>query len=338
MGRPALSVVIPSLDEAAGLGALIDGLDAQEGIELETILSDGGSVDGTAALARQRGLTVVEGPPGRGRQLNAGRARARAPWLLFLHADSRLGPPDQLAAALAFARTVLGPRDAGHFALRFVDAAAHGLDLGFYEAKSALGRPETTHGDQGLLIRAATFDALGGYPTALPFLEDQGLGQRLHAAGGRYHRLPGWLGTSARRFSAEGVRARSIQNAVIMALFHTGHTALLADLPALYAVQSRTGRRSTRAFFAALETGIAALPPAAQARVWAGLGRALRSLGPWQLFFALDHLQQGPAAAHHHPWLDRWEGGWAAAVDRPGVDALAQRLARATVGLAGRLA
>ena len=55
-------------------------------------MSDGGSTDATCALAREAGAVIVEGPRGRGGQIGRGVAASGGPWLLILHADTRLGP------------------------------------------------------------------------------------------------------------------------------------------------------------------------------------------------------------------------------------------------------
>src|SRR6185503_2943291 len=54
-----LSVVIPTLNEAATLPALLDDLRRQRDLTLEVIVADGGSEDGTRELATQNGATLV---------------------------------------------------------------------------------------------------------------------------------------------------------------------------------------------------------------------------------------------------------------------------------------
>ncbi|MFA5939553.1 MAG: glycosyltransferase, partial [Sinimarinibacterium sp.] len=179
-----LSVIIPTLNEREALPALLDALRAQQGIDLECVIADGGSDDGTVELARARGTTVIDCGRGRGWQMNAGARTASGEWLLFLHADSQLEDPGLLRDALvalhaeASGDTVV----AGHFALRFArDEAGHDGFFRFLEAKSASNRPYTINGDQGLLIAHRHFDMLGGFDESLPVFEDQRMAARIFA-------------------------------------------------------------------------------------------------------------------------------------------------------------
>ena len=63
--RPTLSVVIPTLNAAQQLGRTLDAL-AGGGIDMEIIIADGGSTDGTQRIARAFGATLIEAPRGRG--------------------------------------------------------------------------------------------------------------------------------------------------------------------------------------------------------------------------------------------------------------------------------
>ena len=97
---PALSIIVPTLDEAAGIAATLDALAPLRARGCEVVVVDGGSRDGTAALAAPRADRVVMSLPGRARQMNAGAAAARSARLLFLHADTWLpGQADERVRA-----------------------------------------------------------------------------------------------------------------------------------------------------------------------------------------------------------------------------------------------
>lgn len=284
---PTLSVVIPTLDEAATLPALLADLAAQTGVALDVIVADGGSQDATTALAAAAGARVQTGPRGRARQMNAGRRLAQAPYLLFLHADSRLPAPELLARALAALRAEDDPHLAGHFSLRFIRSQpGHERFYRFLEAKTRSQRPGTINGDQGLLLCADWFDQLGGFDESLPFLEDQRLAARIFEHG-RWLLLPGELHTSARRFEQEGHGRRY----ALMGLMTTAHTlglhTFFAAAPGIYVAQMQARTLRLGPYLR-----LAARLIAHQPRCWWPLLR-LGLANTWQLGLAL------------RVWLDR---------------------------------
>ena len=66
-----ISIIIPTLNEAAMLPRLLDGL-RRQGAPCEIIVVDGGSDDGTIELAREAGVKILRSDPGRGLQLSKG--------------------------------------------------------------------------------------------------------------------------------------------------------------------------------------------------------------------------------------------------------------------------
>lgn len=240
-----LSVIVPTLNERDALPALLDDLLQQQDVDFECLVVDGGSADGTPALARERGVTVVETTRGRGHQLNAGARAASGEWLLFLHADTRLGSPRLLHEALATLRRETaddGAPVAGHFALRFARTRpGHDRLFAFLEAKTASNRPYSINGDQGLMIHRRHFDALGGYDETLPIFEDQRIAARIFDCG-RWVLLPGVLVTSARRFEVEGHRERYTLMAMMMGLHSAGAYEFFREAPQIYAAQHEARR------------------------------------------------------------------------------------------------
>ncbi len=211
---PGLSVVIPTLDEAALLPTLLGDLAGLGGVEV--VVADGGSTDDTVARARAAGARVVRAPRGRGRQLRAGARAAKGPWLLFLHADARF-PPEAAAAVRAFLSDA-DPGRAAHF--RFaVDASGWPwrlLEAGQRLREGVLG---LVYGDQGLLVHRRLYEAAGGHPD-WALMEDVALVDRLREVGG-LEPLDAALPSSPRRYRREGVLA-PLRNAALLLLFRAG--------------------------------------------------------------------------------------------------------------------
>ena len=96
---PRISIVIPTLNEAAYLPILLDSLKAQTFRDFEIIVADANSTDRTCEIAQDYGARVVQGGmPAIGR--NNGAREARGEFLFFFDADVRL-PPDFLQRAFA---------------------------------------------------------------------------------------------------------------------------------------------------------------------------------------------------------------------------------------------
>jgi rSAM/selenodomain-associated transferase 2 len=205
-----LSVVIPTLDAAATLGACLDGLRGTD----EVIVVDGGSKDETWRIAEAAGVRVIAAERGRGAQLRRGAAAARGDWLLFLHADTRLGLGWREAAA---AHGEDRPGDWACFRFRLDDSAwqARLVEAGVALRVRALGLP---YGDQGLLLSRAVYDAAGGY-RALPLMEDVDLVRRLPR---RPVVLDAEAVTSAERWRRDGWLRRSGRNLACLTLHRLG--------------------------------------------------------------------------------------------------------------------
>ena len=214
--QKAISIVIPTLDAAAELPGTLAAL-AGSALIREIIVSDGGSRDDTLAIADAADARRVAGPPGRGIQLIAGAAAATSEWLLFLHADCRLAPGWEKAAAEFIADPDATDR-AGYFrfALDDPDPAARRLERIVAWRCRVLALP---YGDQGLLIPHSLYDAVGGF-APIPLMEDVDLIRRL----GRRRLVP--IGaqavSSARRYRREGYLRRPLRNLLCLSLYFAG--------------------------------------------------------------------------------------------------------------------
>jgi rSAM/selenodomain-associated transferase 2 len=284
-----LSVIIPTRNEAEQLPALLADLRRQQGVALEIIVADGGSNDATLAVAASCGVHALSTRQGRGTQMNAAAQRATSDTLLFLHADSRLHPPDLLHRALQalHAAGQEGEPIAGHFPLRFLRTTS-GNDLAYryLEAKSALNRVNTTNGDQGFMMRRDFFHQLGGFAEDLPFLEDQDLAEKIRAQG-RWITLPGELTTSARRFESEGFHRRYLLMSMMMGLYSIGEKGFFLRAPGVYKLQEETGKLCLSPIFNLNRTMLSEWGVAGTIRIFYRLGRYIRP-NSWQLFFFID--------------------------------------------------
>jgi len=87
--RVAVSVIVPTLNEAAQIGDAVSALDWAD----EVIVIDGGSADNTVELAEAAGArAIIVAGQTIGAQRNAGIAAARNRWVLALDADERVTP------------------------------------------------------------------------------------------------------------------------------------------------------------------------------------------------------------------------------------------------------
>lgn len=192
-----LSIIVPALDEAAGIEAALASLAPLRRRGIELIIVDGGSTDGTPARARPLADRVIAAPRGRAHQMNAGAAAAQGDVLLFLHADTRLPADADRLIALALERG----RNWGRF-----DVAIEGrhrllpLVARLMNLRSRLTGIAT--GDQAIFVRRGAFAACGGFPP-IPLMEDIALSRALKR-GGRPACLRQCVYTSGRRWDGRG--------------------------------------------------------------------------------------------------------------------------------------
>jgi rSAM/selenodomain-associated transferase 2 len=193
-----LSIVMPVLDEASVLPDALAALAPLRARGHRLIVVDGGSRDGSQALARASADEVITAPRGRARQMNAGAARADGEVLLFLHADTRLPQGADAAVLQAVARGAAWGRFDVH-----IDGRSPLLRCvaGLMNLRSRLSGIAT--GDQAIFVRRELFLRLGGYADQ-PLMEDIELSRRLCAVA-RPSCLRARVRTSGRRWESRGV-------------------------------------------------------------------------------------------------------------------------------------
>ncbi len=198
-----LSVIIPTLNEATYLPGLLHALRSQTHPPDEIIVADAGSIDGTAGLARARGVMVVPGGrPGAGR--NAGARAATGDIFLFLDADVQPGPDFIERALDEFTRAGWG------VATCFMDTLDHRfVDQVILEASNLLMwaiKPVSPHAPGFcILVDSEIHRLVGGFDEALTLSEDHDFVRRA-SKHGKFGFLTGVrIPVSLRRIEKEGL-------------------------------------------------------------------------------------------------------------------------------------
>jgi len=207
LGAPApgirCSVVIAARDEAARIEQSLRHLFAQRGVELEIIVVDDRSTDGTGDIVRrladedprlrvERVDVLPDGWLGKCHACHVGASAATGDWILFTDADCWL-QPDVIARALRIAErdnadhvtlspgTVIESLAARAWHLLFLTSLSNwfsGVNRDRPGAYSGIGAFN--------LVRATTYRKCGGYEALrLSVVDDLKLGLLVRRAGGR---------------------------------------------------------------------------------------------------------------------------------------------------------
>src|SRR5579863_8842715 len=194
-----VSVIVPARNEEACLGACLQSLASQAGVNFEIIVVDDGSTDRTAEIARSfHGVRVVSPGPlapgwtGKNNALVAGAKEARVQWLLFTDADT-------VHRAGSLARSMSEVRERGVALLSYSpEQEVHGIwekavmPVIFAELASTYrpsevsdpASPAAAANGQYILISREAYDEVGGHTAvATSLLEDVALARAVKASG-----------------------------------------------------------------------------------------------------------------------------------------------------------
>lgn len=192
-----LSIVVPALNEAAGITPTLLALAPLRQAGHEVIVVDGGSSDATATLAELHADQVRHSERGRAQQMNAGAAAATGSVLLFLHADTRLPAHAEQAIHTALRS---GARW-GRFDV-CIEGRSAWLPMVAFMMNWRSRLTGIATGDQALFVQTALFTQIGGF-ASLPLMEDIELTRRLCAVS-RPACLRERVRTSGRRWDTHG--------------------------------------------------------------------------------------------------------------------------------------
>ena len=189
-----LALIIPTLNEAARIGAALEALAPLRARGHEVIVVDGGSTDATVSAASPLADRVLSTARGRALQMKAGAQAAHAGALVFLHADTRLPVRADEHIVRALEHASWGRFDvrieSRHPLLKIVGCA---MNL----RSRATG---IATGDQAIFVRR---DAFPGFPE-IALMEDIAFSRAMKRRG-RPACLRERVSTSGRRWEARGV-------------------------------------------------------------------------------------------------------------------------------------
>lgn len=162
-----ISVIIPTHNDerrlVPTLASLVSG--AADGLIIEAMIADGGSQDGTEAVADVAGCRFLVGPVDRGARLAAASGMTRAPWLMFIRPGVVLDE-GWIREVHGFLEMVTRRQETDRRAAAFslgVDDYGLAAKAGLARAQMAflLGRGADPH--QGLILSRNHYQALGGH-------------------------------------------------------------------------------------------------------------------------------------------------------------------------------
>ena len=209
-----ISVIIPTLNEVESLGPTISAIKELRG-NIEIIVVDGGSTDGTVDLAKASGAGTLIGLCGRGTQMRAGAAVARGDVLWFLHADTI---PDSTAIDVIEAALRDAAVAGGNFRIEFDGDTRPARFMSWLYPK--LRRIGLVYGDSAIFVRRAAYEKIGGF-NPLPLFEDLDLVRRLRDEGKFVH-LSAIVVTSSRRFAGRSFLLMFARWSILQVLFWFG--------------------------------------------------------------------------------------------------------------------
>jgi rSAM/selenodomain-associated transferase 2 len=201
-----VSVIIPALNEADNIQQTIAAARRDYAPdEVEIIVVDGGSTDGTPDLVPP-GVTLIQSPRGRAVQMNQGAAASHGEILIFCHADSQL-PVGWREAVI---ETLSQPGVSGG-TFQTLILPERGIFMYIRNRSRYAADWWRMYGDQAQFMARSTFERVGGYPE-LPLMEDVEIMRALRQEGRlvRINHLR--VITSSRRFLERGFLCQSLMN------------------------------------------------------------------------------------------------------------------------------
>jgi len=269
----AVSVLLPLRDEAHRVEPCLRALLAQQGVDLEIVVLDDGSRDGTADVVRRvaardprvRVLTGAPLPPGwLGKPYACAQLAAAAAGtsevLVFLDADVVLAPHAVAATAALLDETGLDlispyPRQDAPGLTRLVQPLLQWSILTFLPLRLAERSPRASlsaANGQLLAVRRSAYDAAGGHAAVrADVVEDVALLRAVKHAGGRGGVVDGTDLATTRMYDGWAELAAGYTKSL-----HTAPAAAAIGLSVLYVLPALAALRGSRAGRTAYAAGV----------------------------------------------------------------------------------
>lgn len=211
-----LSVIIPAYNESEHIVGLVEYLKCKmEDGEGEIIVSDGGSLDNTMALAAGAGAIAVSSPvKGRAGQMNHAVSLARGDVYYFVHADTR--PPQSFAQDIREA--IAQGYDCGSYRFRF------DRNKGMLRLNSFFTRFNYLFfrgGDQSIFVTKDLWQKVGPYKEKMLIMEDYDFLARIWKAG-RFRLIPKDTIVSARKYDTNSWLRVQLANLKVVRMYRRG--------------------------------------------------------------------------------------------------------------------
>lgn len=211
-----ISLIIPVLNEATNLAKLLPYLilNGKEAVG-EILVADGGSTDGSQAVAESAGAVLLPSPTrSRAAQMNLGARHAQFEILYFVHADT--WPPATFASDIL--QAVASGIDMGCYRYRF---DSPGLLLRFNAFFNRFRWLWCQGGDKTFFIPKETFWATGGYDERYVVMEEYDFLRRAlpHYS---FRVLPQEVIVSARKYRNNGWLRVQLANMAAFSMFRWG--------------------------------------------------------------------------------------------------------------------
>jgi glycosyltransferase involved in cell wall biosynthesis len=211
-------VVVPTLNDDVALARLLPLLRRLALPPEEVIVVDGAASEATAAVCRDAGCSWMPSRAGRGVQLSAGMAAARAAGaavLWMVHADCE---PHAVSARAIREATAAGAAG-GYFRFRF--GGARSALKRFLEVCIAWRcRVSMVYGDQGIFVTRGAYEASPGIRPQ-PLFEEVALVRALKRTR-RFVAVPLPMTVSERRWQRDGLLRRTVRNRALALAFVLG--------------------------------------------------------------------------------------------------------------------